>query len=45
MNKIRFNEATKAHNDFLQRLDDKSKEDFGYYLLRTNYKVDIKAKK
>lgn len=44
MNKTRFNEATQASDDLIQKLDDKNKQDFGYYLLRSNYKVKIKKK-
>lgn len=45
MNKIRFNEAPEANNDLYEKLDGKNKEDFGYYLLRTNYKVKYRNKR
>lgn len=39
MNKVRFNETLKDPNDLIHQLDDKNKQDYGYYLLRSNYKV------
>ncbi|CAF0712172.1 unnamed protein product [Brachionus calyciflorus] len=38
MSKVRFNEPSADPNDLIQKLDDKNKEDYGYYLLRSNYK-------